>query len=353
MSVRSSRGRWIIDVNWPDSTRSRLVMPTEEDADKLNLRIRAARVDGTWRRLRDRLNLRRDRPITFSDFAKVYEREYVKVYNRAPAKKMDRVRQLEETFGGLPLESISERVVNRHIQRRKRKGISNATLNRDLAALRHMLRWAARQRLISRKRVRWLADLERFRESVREHPRATDKALSEIFAKLDPRVAPLFTFLRETGCRREEALSLQHSQVDWSRLEVTFSGNTKSGKARTVPLTDAAAAAIEAMPKAPGCDCVFYNPDTLRRWHDCRKPWETARTVAGQVSVRIKDLRSAFAIRLAEAGTPMHAIQKVLGHASVTTTECYYAKYSPESASAEVRRRLILINGGGLKTGTK
>jgi integrase len=57
----------------------------------------------------------------------------------------------------------------------------------------------------------------------------------------------------------------------------------------------------------------------------------------------VKDLRRHFAIQLAEAGTDMHDIQQVLGHASVATTERYYAHFSPEHS---VRKVLRVLEGG-------
>jgi integrase len=147
----------------------------------------------------------------------------------------------------------------------------------------------------------------------------------------------------EDPCRREEALSLRYGQIDWNSNEAVFSGNTKSGKARRVPLTDAAIAAIRAIPRSPASDYVFYHPETLTRWNDCRKPWEKAREEAGHPWLAVKDLRRAFAIKLAERGCPMHYIQEVLGHHSVTLTEKYYAKFSPASASRAVLR---ILQGG-------
>lgn len=164
----------------------------------------------------------------------------------------------------------------------------------------------------------------------------TDTILDEIFAELDPRVVPLFTFIRETGCRREEALSLRWPQIEPDYRTVVFTGRTKSGKSRRVPLTRRAVAAIKRMPRLPESNYVFYHPDSETRWNECRKPWVQAREAAGHEWVQVKDMRRAFGIRLAEAGCPMHFIQAVLGHASVTTTERYYARFSPESASRAV-----------------
>ena len=82
--------------------------------------------------------------------------------------------------------------------------------------------------------------------------------------KTGDRVVLLYTFLRETGCRREEVLSLTHEQLDLGRGEVVLRDNTKNGKDRRVPLTQRALWAINAMPKTS--KYVFYHPDSLSSW---------------------------------------------------------------------------------------
>ena len=99
----------------------------------------------------------------------------------------------------------------------------------------------------------------------------------------------MFTLLRETGCRREEALSLKPSQIHLSGNPpvVVFRDNTKNGKSRQVPPTGKAVDAIKKMPKIAS-NYVFYHPESLTRWHDCRKLWENARVAAGFPWLRIR-----------------------------------------------------------------
>jgi integrase len=193
-----------------------------------------------------------------------------------------------------------------------------------------------------------LADLKKLPEMQWEGSRPAEAIIDAVFSKLDAVVLPLFTFIRETGCRREEALSLRHGQLDMTNREVLFVGNTKSGKARRVPLTEKAMEAIRAMPRSPHCTYVFYRPDGLKRWHDCRRPWVNARIEAEFPWLLVKDLRRAYAIKLAERGCPMHYIQAMLGHYPVSLTEKYYAQFSPDSAGRAV---LMVLEGGKGKTG--
>jgi len=51
------------------------------------------------------------------------------------------------------------------------------------------------------------------REDCRERPRFDDGVIDKVIAAVRSDCRPLFVFIRETGCRREEALALKHSQI--------------------------------------------------------------------------------------------------------------------------------------------
>ena len=225
------------------------------------------------------------------------------------------------------------------------------TINKDLNTIRHLLSYAMERGLIEDNPIEQFKNLK---EDQKERPRFTDGQVQSVIDAAKPECTPLFLFIRETGCRREEALSLQHWQVQEESRQVVFSHNTKSRRFRYVPLTDAAVEAVKALPPLEGCPYVFYNSRTNNRWHDCRKPWEEAREKAGFSEMLVKDLRRHYAINLAEDETNMHDIQSVLGHASVTTTEQSYAQFHPEHASRRILKRFSKVdraeNGNKMET---
>jgi len=172
--------------------------------------------------------------------------------------------------------------------------------------------------------------------------RPDNETIDAIFFHIPLQVIPVFTFMRETGCRRGEAIGLTWKQVDYVRSVVNFN-LTKNGRVRQVPLTSAALAVLSAMPRHGAT--VFYHPDTLMPWNgdSIAIPWERARKKANS-ALRIHDLRHAYATKLAESGCPMHFISEVLGHHSVDFTRKRYARFSPESASRAVLRVLETVS---------
>jgi integrase len=338
--VGFERGRVQVDLPWPDGLRKRRAMPSVAKANEISIRFQAAKVDGTWRDLRRKLDMGEDITLmTFEKFGEIYLSKYVKSYNRAYEDKASRIRILGRKLNPIRMSVLQKSHVTAYVSWRKGQGVKNATINRDLSVFAHMLSWGVGEQYLERNPV---PDIQKLKEVKWVGPRPTDEIIDSVFAKLDPRVVPPFTFMRETGCRREEGLSLKHYQIDWGRKEVLFHDNTKNGKDRRVPLSDKAIEAIRAFPKAS--EYVFYHPESLTRWDTAHKLWEEAREAAGQSWLRTHDLRHAYAIKLAEAGCPMHFISEILGHHSLEYTRRQYAKFSPESASNAVRNYQISAN---------
>lgn len=337
MSVRiNKQGQYLVDITWPDGIRTRSKMPDKDTAERINKKIEVAIVDEdrVWQRLRKELRLEQNHSSTFADFADQYFEQHVKVYNRDIRVKKSRLDVLKMYFSGQSVECLNLRSVSLFTASKKRDGAKNATINRYIALLRHMTSWGMGQGIFE---IDLLAKLQKLQEPEWIGTRPDESLIDSVFAKFNSRVLPIFIFLRETGCRRGEAIYLMPSQVDFARQVVTFHGETKSGHSRQVPLTEQALWAVQALPQYG--PTVFYHPDHLRPFTGDGLGWFWDRA-RGDSKLRIHDLRHAFAIRLAEEGCPMHYISEVLGHHSLEFTRRRYARFSPESASKAVLRVL-------------
>jgi len=352
MSVRTETDKIgkmhiVCDRRWPDGTRFRRVMPNRTLAKRMYGRIAGAIAEGRWRQLKEELQRGSSlKGVTFSQFTDQYLNDYCKIHNRSWKRKRTSLDFLKKKLGNIPVEDIGPQHVLAYIRWRKENGISNAPINRDLTSLKHMVVYASEIGAIDQNRIAKVKKLEEIRE---ERPRPTDEQIDHLLACTDPRIRPIIGFIRETGCRLEEGLSVKHTQVRKQDRIVVFSGNTKSGKARFVPLTDEAIQWIEEMPQLPGCPYVFWHPKSQTRWHNIRKVYNKARKEA-ELDIQIKDLRRHYGITLSENGAEMHVIQAMLGHSSVRVTEEHYAHFSPHYAA---RRAFQVLQGrkNGRKTG--
>jgi len=355
MSVREEndrRGKKKIfcDRRWPNGTRFRRVMPNRTLAKQVDDRIAGAIAEGRWRNLKEELARGSTlKGVTFSQFTNQYLDDYCKVHNRSWKRKRTSLDFLKKKLGNLPLEEIRSKHVLVFIRWRKESGISNATINRDLTSLKHLMTYASDPEIaaIDQNRIAKVKKLEEIRE---ERPRPTDEWIDHLLDCMDLRIRPILGFIRDTGCRMEEGLSLKHTQVRKPDRIVVFSGNTKSGKPRFVPLTDEAIQWIEEIPLLPGCPYVFWHPKSRTRWYNIRKVFNKARREAELDWIQIKDLRRHYGIILSENGAEMHVIQAMLGHSSVKITEEHYAHFSPHYA---VHRAFQVLQGrkNGRKTG--
>ncbi|MCZ6770032.1 MAG: tyrosine-type recombinase/integrase [Acidobacteria bacterium] len=349
MGIRKYRGQIVCDKRWPDGSRTTRVCGNRTLAKQLLDRINASIVDGTWQEFKEQLKLRDRGTVMLKDFSKTYIEEYAKVRNKKKSwlRKQTSLNALNSYMGTLDLTAISPAYLHNYVRKRKQGGLAEGTINKDLNTIRHLLSYAEECGVIESNPITQFKNL---RENQKERPRFTDEQVDAVINAVRPDCRPLYIFIRETGCRREEALSLQHWQIQKESEMVVFTEDTKSRKYRYAPLTEAALEAVNVLQSIDGCPYVFYNLKSKDRWHDCRKAWEQAREKVGLPQMQVKDLRRHYAINLAEDGANMHDIQSVLGHASVTTTEKHYAHFSPEHSAKKI---LKVLEGGKAETKRK
>lgn len=125
-----------------------------------------------------------------------------------------------------------------------------------------------------------------------------------------------------TGARVRELLDAEWKNVDVER-RLWLIPTSKTGKPRYVPLSTAALAVVANLPRYPGCPWLIPNPRTKRPFTDIKHPWQTARDAAGLPDLRIHDLRHSAASFMVNSGVDLFAVGKVLGHASVQSTQRY------------------------------
>lgn len=162
--------------------------------------------------------------------------------------------------------------------------------------------------------------------------------LSAAAASADARLVCLLELLYATGLRVSELVSLPVSAARGDPRMILVKG--KGGRERIAPLSDPARAAlsawiaerdgIEAAAKAKGArPSPHLFPSKGRKGHLTRERFfqmlKTLAVDAGVDPSRVSPhaLRHAFATHLLAGGADLRAIQQLLGHADVSTTEIY------------------------------
>ena len=165
-------------------------------------------------------------------------------------------------------------------------------------------------------------------EHARERRFVGDEA-ARLLAACRPHLHDVVVAALETGCRKQELLSLQWSQVHWEQNELFLPGTkTKTKRPRRIPISTALhGVLVRRLARPTGesydpQDYVFGAVDGTRV-KDIKTAWRASCRRAGIAHLRFHDLRHEAGSRKLEAGYPMHAVSLWLGHTDLTTTARY------------------------------
>jgi integrase/recombinase XerD len=144
-------------------------------------------------------------------------------------------------------------------------------------------------------------------------------------APLDLRLAALVELLYGSGLRATELVSLPRNAIQPDRPYLILRG--KGGRERLVPISDRARAAVAAWRTQVATDRQWLFPSGKGHLSRIRL-YQLIKALAGEAGVppdRVSPhvLRHAFATHLLEGGADLRALQAMLGHADIATTEIY------------------------------
>lgn len=244
------------------------------------------------------------------------------------------VRYVQEVEKKRSLQEIERQTIVHFIYHLKDKGRADTTIARMIASIRAFHQFALREKLSDH-------DPSVHIEIPRTRKRLPDVlTLSEVEALLATpngndafslRNRALLETLYATGMRVSELLQLTLSDTHLSMGFVRCIG--KGNKERIIPLGRAATKALETyldrgrevLLKERRHDYVFVNHhgNPLSR----QGFWKILRQLAEKANISKRltphTLRHSFATHLLENGADMRAVQEMLGHADISTTQMY------------------------------
>jgi len=209
-----------------------------------------------------------------------------------------------------------------------------ATVERKLAALRALYRALREHGVVAQNPADLIPAPKRPRNLPRVlRPDEMAAVLDRIPAStpLELRDRALFEVAYASGLRAEELVTLDEASVDFDGEEVRVEG--KGSKTRFVPVGEPALRAVAryverarpALQNGDDTPALFLSKSGRRlSTSDVRRrlrAWTRHAEVQGGVSPHT--LRHSFATHLLEGGADLRAIQELLGHASISTTQIY------------------------------
>ncbi len=238
------------------------------------------------------------------------------------------------TANGLTPQQVDYKVLRRWAARLSQRGAAPRTMARKLASIRSLFRSLLEHGEVASNPAD-LLPAPRLPQTLPKTLKPDDVArlLEKIPAStpLEQRDRALFELAYSSGLRAEELVDLDVNSINFDQEQVRVEG--KGAKTRFVPTGEPALRSIatyleRARPALSGADpepALFLSKSGRRlSTSDVRRRLRVwARHAATQTGVHPHALRHSFATHLLEGGADLRAIQEMLGHASISTTQVY------------------------------
>ncbi|HHY76424.1 MAG TPA: site-specific tyrosine recombinase XerD [Firmicutes bacterium] len=249
-------------------------------------------------------------------------------------------RDLKQYYGFLSgdstasLENASQSTIVAYLMHLRKQGKATATIARRLAALKAFYQFLVKENYVATDPTGDLSSPKLERKlpkvlTVSEVERLLNQPdLSTPAGKRDKAMMEL---LYATGIRVSELVNLNLLDVDLKEGFVRCTG--KGSKERVVPMGEIAISALKtylesARPKLvtdPKEKALFVNHHGKRLTR--QGFWKIVKKYAAQAQIRKEitphTLRHSFATHLLENGADIRAVQEMLGHADISTTQIY------------------------------
>jgi len=223
--------------------------------------------------------------------------------------------EIDEIFLNTRFSTFSQETLDGLVGTLRERGNSNATINRKMAALSKLLRKACKMGDIY--------SLPEFRRQKERSGRIRFLEIDEeerLFAEIRSRSEhywQLAVFLVDTGARLGEATGLHWNDIHDGT--VTF-WLTKSGRSRTVPLTQRVRDILRSMERTK------FGPFGKIKQYQFRAVWHESKAAVGlsaDTELVPHCLRHTCASRLVRGGVDIRRVQMWLGHQTLQMTMRY------------------------------
>lgn len=214
-------------------------------------------------------------------------------------------------------EELTEEKLKNFIFDERHKSVANATINKRILSLKKMFEY-------NKIKNSNLSALKKFREEFRTHGILNEKEVNNLLQylnsnQLKERNKLVIYLLIDTGIRLEELLNIKVSNINFSNRTILLE-KTKTHRVRIVPFTEGTAFLLKKFID----NNLFINDKLIN----------LSKSAIESLFRRIKKrlhlnkfcphmLRHTLATKLHKNSVSLIVIQKIMGHAKVSTTERY------------------------------
>ncbi len=279
--------------------------------------------------------------VRVSDLAPALLRDY-KVNGKKSYQTIEyRLQRVLPFFGAIPADDLSTEDLNRYIDRRKKAGVANATINREIAAVKRIFTLA---RTSTPPKVRVLPV---FPPRLTENPPRQGFVEDRNYMLLtkharEPWLKAILAVAYTFGFRRGELLlQLKVKQVDFgARTLNLYAGTTKNGQGRVIQMTGEVYELLRACVAGKSPDDNVFTRENGDRVRDFRGAWWTLCLEAGLgkfvkhkdqkgkerkkwQGLLFHDLRRSAVRNMVRSGVPELVAMRISGHKTRSVFDRY------------------------------
>ena len=256
-------------------------------------------------------------------------------HQRGVATKHYHFAHFKRVWGNPPIHTLTVEVLDQYRALRLEEKVGPATINREMATLKHALSKAVEWKLLRKTSREELTAIKKYQEpDGRLRYLSGDAEAERLLQACDASLRPIVLTALHTGMRKGELLGLTWDCVDMTHGFIRLK-QTKNGKARALPFNETLWSLFSRLRTRQDVSWVFHDA-AGNRWNDIRHPFDAACDSAGLTDFHFHDLRHTFASWLMMRGVPLATVSNLLGHTSPTMT-LRYAHLSPKHLTSAVR----------------
>jgi integrase len=249
---------------------------------------------------------------------------------------------LEPFFGLLRAVEVSSQLVASYIDTRQQEGAENATINRELAALKRLFRLAQQSTPPKVRTVPYIAMLKENNTRTGFLESKQHDALAAETGRIGLWLRAMFEVGYTYGWRHEELLALLVRQVNVSAGTIRLEpGTTKNDQGREVSMTLPVKALLTQCIQGKGSEDHVFTREDGKPVRDFRGSWVNACEAAKVPGLLFHDLRRTAARNLRRAGVAEGVIMKIGGW----KTRSVFERYAIVSQS-DIRDAMTKLEAG-------
>lgn len=248
------------------------------------------------------------------------------------------MRTLLKKFKGKTLMEIRPQDIEDYIQYRKSEGLSNATINRELACLKRLFSLAIKWGDARRNPVCEVQFLEEPPGRTRFLSKDEAKRLIE---KASDHFKPILITALNTGMRHGEIVGLTWDQVHIENVIDPYVEleNTKNNKKRFIPLNEVMINLLINLRENSRNEKYVFPSKRGNQLFRTTKPFKNALKNTKINNLRFHDLRHTFASHFIMRGGDLLTLKEILGHSTMRMVERY-----AHLAAAHKRKQVNNLN---------